>query len=94
MKVWSKGLGKIVLNMDLRRYYVELDDDGNMLVKGKITDPVLWQFRMTIYRDDVPGLANVAVQQGILGYINRYFSMVFQFVYEKLFKRDKFLPAE
>ena len=42
MKLWSKGLGKVTLNMDPRRYYVELEDD-NLLVKGKILDPVLWQ---------------------------------------------------
>jgi len=94
MKVWSKGLGQIVLNMDLRRYYLEFDDDGNLLVKGKITDPVLWQFKLTIFKDDIPGLANVALQKGILAYVLRNFYMVFQFVFEKISKRSKFIPAE
>ncbi len=94
MKVWSKGLGQIVLSMDLRRYYLELDDGGDLLIKGKITDPVLWKFRLTIKKDDIPGLVNVLLKPKILIYILKNSYKIFQFMYEKIFKREIFLPED
>ncbi len=94
MKVWSKGLGQIVLNMDLRRYYVELDNGGDLLIKGKITDPVLWKFKLTIDKDDIPGLLHVLSKPRILIYIVKNSYKVFQFMVAKTFKRDSFLPED
>lgn len=68
MKVWSKGLGRLVLNMDLSRYSIETDDHGNLLVKGKITDPVIWKFRLTINKEDIPGLLHIVSQKEALLY--------------------------
>ncbi len=94
MKVWSKGLGQIVLSMDLRRYYLELDDSGDLLIKGKITDPVLWKFKLTINQDDIPGLLNVLFKPKILIYILQNSYKIFQFMFEKMFKKDLFIPED
>ncbi len=93
MKAWSKGLGKVILHMDARRYYVELEDD-KLLVKGKILDPVLWKLILTVEKDDLPGIMHVALKPGIFFFILKNFHMVFVFLYEKIFKREKFVPAE
>ncbi len=94
MKVWSKGLGQIVLEMDLRRYYLEIDDTGNLLIKGKITDPVLWQFKLTVDKDDIPGLVHIAAQSKTITFILKNSYMMFTFLYEKIFKKEKYIPAE
>ncbi len=94
MKVWSKGLGQIVLNMDLRRYYVELDDSGELLIKGKITDPVLWKFKLSINKDDIPGLIHVLFKPKILIYIVKNSYEIFQYMFDKTFKKDSFLPED
>jgi hypothetical protein len=93
MKVWSKGLGSIVLSMDARRYYVEVEDD-KLLVKGKILDPVLWKFKLTVQPDDITGMVNVIFKWRTLLFALKNFHMVFVFIYEKMFKREKFVPAE
>ncbi len=94
MKVWSKGLGQIVLEMDLRRYYLEIDDNGNLLIKGKITDPVLWQFKLTVDKDDIPGLVHIITQSKTITYVLKNSYMMFVFLYEKIFKKQKYIPAE
>ena len=95
MKVWSKGLGKMVLEMDLRRYYLEVDNaSGDLLIKGKITEPVLWDFKFTLEKSDIPGLIRIALQRNTLAYVVKNSYMSFVFVYEKMFKKEKYLPAE
>jgi len=69
MKIWSKGLGKMELVMDFEKIYVEREetDEGEQIyIKGKITDPVIWDFRITMTEDDIPGLLNVALDKKIL----------------------------
>ncbi len=93
MKLWSKGLGNTVLDMDLRRYYLEVDDNGDLLVKGKITDPVLWDFKFTISKEDIPGLVHIAVQSKTIMYAVKNSYMMIVFLYEKLLKKGKYLPS-
>jgi hypothetical protein len=57
MKLWSRGLGKTELKMDFRYYQVKGDAAGdNVYIIGKITDPVNWEFRITLEPDDIPGM--------------------------------------
>lgn len=66
MKVWSKGLGNIELVLDFEKYWVETENvDGkeNVYIKGVITDPVFWDFRITMDKSDIPGLLNVAINR-------------------------------
>jgi hypothetical protein len=57
MKLWSRGLGKTELNMDFRYYQVKRDTAvDNVYIIGKITDPVNWEFRITLGPEDIPGL--------------------------------------
>lgn len=57
MKLWSRGLGTTELKMDCRYYTVKgnPDDDG-VRIMGKITNPVTWEFRVTLEPEDIPGM--------------------------------------
>lgn len=69
MKVWSKGLGKIELILDFEKYHVEREvkEDGEKIyIKGVITEPVIWDFRITMTKDDIPGLLNIALDPIIM----------------------------
>lgn len=94
MKIWSKGLGTMVLLMDFRNYYVEMDDRGDLLIKGQITDPVFWNFVITIKRDDIRGLANIGFKPGFLIYLLKNVHWMVKFLFEKLFRKDRFLHPE
>ena len=93
MKIWSKGLGTMVLNMDFRNYYVEMDN-GNLLIKGRITNPVMWNFVITIEKNDIRGFANIIFKGKFLVYLGRNIAYVFAFFFEKIFKRHKFQRPE
>lgn len=70
MKVWSKGLGKVELIFELEKYWIEKEkgEDGDMIyyVKGTITEPVVWDFKITMTKEDVPGLMKMALDWKIL----------------------------
>ena len=89
MKVWSKGLGTMVLDMDLRNYFVELED-GNLLIKGKIVDPVFWNFVITFQKDDIRGFANIFTKWGFILYIAKNIPFVLKFLFDKIFSRSQF----
>jgi len=93
MRIWSKGLGTMVLLMDFRNYYVERNG-GDLLIKGKITDPVFWNFVITIKRDDIRGLANIAFKPRFLFYLLKNVQHIVKFFFEKLFRRDRFVHPE
>ncbi|GEM_PF-4560585 len=69
MKIWSKGLGKIELILDFEKLHVEREETENgenIYIKGMITDPVMWDFRITMTKEDIPGLMNIALDKEIL----------------------------
>jgi hypothetical protein len=59
MKLWSRGLGKQQLKMDFMRYEITQDGD-EIVISGRITEPVNWDFWIRFDEDDVPGLIRVA----------------------------------
>ena len=89
MRVWSKGLGTMVLNMDMRNYFVELED-GDLLIKGKIVDPVFWNFVITFQKDDIRGFANVFTKWRFVLYIVKNIPSVLKFFFGKIFSRSQF----
>jgi len=67
MKLWSRGLGKTELNMDFRYYKVKKDPaSDNVFIIGKITDPVDWEFKITIGPDDIPGMTKLFFNFGVI----------------------------
>ena len=90
MKLWSKGLGRMTLTMNFNNYYAE-SEDGILYIKGKITDPVFWNFVITIHKEDIPGLANILFKPLFLKYLVLKFP---QFVFNKLFHRNIFTHPE
>ncbi len=90
MKLWSRGLGKTELNMDFRYYKVRKDPESdNVFIIGKITDPVDWEFKITIDPEDIPGMMKIFFNFGVIKLVikNLYRYVVY------LFNRRKYLEA-
>ena len=67
MKLWSKGLGRTELKMDFRTYQVtQAPDSSNVFISGNITDPVNWEFRITMTPEDVAGLIKIAMSVSMI----------------------------
>ena len=71
MKLWSRGLGKQELLMDFMRYDVRRDGQ-EVVISGRITDPVNWEFWIRFDEDDVPGLVRVAKNPSIIAMVSRH----------------------
>jgi len=72
MKLWSRGLGKQELKMDFMKYDVRRDGQ-EVIISGRITDPVNWEFWIRFDEDDVPGLIRVAKNPSVIGIVGRHF---------------------
>jgi hypothetical protein len=69
MKVWSKGLGRVELVLDFGKYRVERGKEkerDRFHIKGVITEPVVWDFRITMTTEDVRGLFRIAFNRHML----------------------------
>ncbi|MFZ5569503.1 MAG: hypothetical protein ACOZF0_03805 [Thermodesulfobacteriota bacterium] len=67
MKLWSRGLGKTELNMDFKYYKVARDPEkDDVYIVGKITDPVNWEFKITIGPEDIAGLTKIFFSWGVI----------------------------
>lgn len=90
MKLWSRGLGKTELKMDFRYYQVKNDPASeNVYIIGKITDPVNWEFRITIGPEDIPGLIKMFMNYCV---ITLALKNVYKYVLY-LFNRKKYREA-
>ena len=79
MKLWSRGLGKQELKMNFMDYDVRRDGQ-EVVISGRITDPVNWEFWIRFDEDDVPGLIRVAKNPSVIGMVSRrWFKKVFLF---------------
>jgi hypothetical protein len=70
MKLWSRGLGKQQLKMDFMRYEITQDGD-EIVISGRITEPVNWDFWIRFDEDDVPGLIRVAKNRKLVRMVLR-----------------------
>ena len=68
MKLWSRGLGRQELKMDFMAYEVSKDGE-EIVIAGRITDPVNWEFWIRFDEHDVPGLVRVATNRSVLGMV-------------------------
>ena len=91
MKVWSKGLGKIELILDFKTYYVESEkkeDEEYVYIKGVITDPVIWDFRITMTKEDIPGLLNIAINRTIIFMFLKNLKLSISSAFKQLFGKS------
>jgi hypothetical protein len=72
MKLWSRGLGKQELKMNLMNYDVRRDGQ-EVVISGRIIDPVNWEFWIRFDEDDVPGLIRVGKNPSVIGMVGRHF---------------------
>jgi len=87
MKVWSRGLGKTELLVDLRYFEARKDaNSDNVSIIGNITDPVNWEFRATLEPVDVAGFIKFALKLCVIELVlkNIYRYIVY------LFKRNQY----
>lgn len=70
MKLWSRGLGRQELRMDFMRYAISKEGQ-EIVISGRITDPVNWDFWIRFDEDDVPGLVRVATNRKVIGLVGR-----------------------
>ena len=79
MKLWSRGLGKQELKMNFMDYDVRREGQ-EVVISGRITDPVNWDFWIRFDENDVPGLIRVAKNPSIIAMVLRHwFKKVFLF---------------
>lgn len=65
MRFWSKGLGERELVIDLSKGNLTTEE-GKVLMRGTITEPVAWNYEITLFKEDVSGILRVALSiQGI-----------------------------
>ncbi|MCP4750365.1 MAG: hypothetical protein GY866_05705 [Proteobacteria bacterium] len=89
MRMWSKGLGKIELEVDFSHYKVVTEEE-NTVIKGITEHPIKWNFTITLEKEDIPGLLNVLFKPGTLLFLIANIKTVFRFVFEKLFRRHRY----
>lgn len=66
MRFWSKGLGERELVIDLSKGKLTMED-GKVFMRGSITEPVAWNYEITLFKEDVRGILRVALSiQGII----------------------------
>ena len=70
VKLKSRGLGRKELVMDFREYTVARDGP-ELVIQGTIHEPVHWDFSIRLCEDDLPGIARVALQPRMLGWLLR-----------------------
>jgi len=90
MKLWSRGLGKQQLQMDLMRYEITRDGE-EVVISGRIIEPVNWDFWIRFDENDVPGLIRVAKNRKLIRMVlRRYLKKIGRFFL--FWRRQK--PAE
>jgi len=76
MRVWSKGLGNMTLNIDFNTSRVNWED-GHLTVTGWIKDPVVWNYRITIEDHDIKGLFKVVTSRYLLWFVLKWLGRLF-----------------
>jgi len=95
MKLWSRGLGKQQLKMDLMRY--EITQEGEeIVISGRIVEPVNWDFWIRFNEDDVPGLIRVAKNRKLIRMVlRRYLRKIGRFfLFWRRHKKEEAMEPE
>ena len=75
MRFWSKGLGDRELIIDLSRGNITTEN-GDVYMRGVITEPVTWNYEITLFDTDVRGILRVAISFQALIYFAKNIGMV------------------
>lgn len=70
MRLRSRGLGRKELVMDFREYELVRQDD-ELVIVGRIRDPVSWDFTIRVCEDDIPGMVGLVFRRPMLGLLLR-----------------------
>jgi hypothetical protein len=93
MRFWSKGLGERELVIDLSRGNLTREE-GKIFMRGVITEPVAWNYEVTLFDEDIRGILRVMLSPQALIYFLKNLPGAFTFII-RLIKRDYgFKPAE
>ena len=65
MKLRSRGLGSKELVMDFREYEITCEGD-EVVVSGRIREPVNWNFSLRISQEDIPGMLRIGLNRATL----------------------------
>jgi hypothetical protein len=70
MKLWSRGLGKTEINMDLRYYKLVRDEEtGGVTIIGNMQSPVTWEFTIKLEPEDIAGIVQLALNPPLWSFI-------------------------
>ena len=61
MRFWSKGLGDRQLVIDLSRGNLSNEPNNEVVMRGIISEPVKWNYEVTLFDTDVRGILRVAL---------------------------------
>ncbi len=85
MRFWSKGLGDRQLVIDLSRGNLSNEPNNEVVMRGIISEPVKWNYEVTLFDTDVRGILRVALTwQALLffakniGGLGTYFTRLFK----------------
>lgn len=87
MRFWSKGLGDRELVIDLSRGNLTNEPNNEVVMRGIITEPVNWNYEVTLYNIDVRGILRVALTPQALLYFAKNIGGLGTF-FARMMKRD------
>ena len=78
MRFWSKGLGERELVIDLSKGNLTREE-GKIFMRGVITEPVAWNYEVTLFEEDIRGILRVMISIPALIYFLKNIAGVFVF---------------
>jgi hypothetical protein len=87
MRFWSKGLGDRQLVIDLSRGNLSNEPNNEVVMRGIISEPVKWNYEVTLFDTDVRGILRVALTPQALIYFAKNIGALGTY-FSRLFKRD------
>lgn len=78
MRFWSKGLGERELVIDLSKGNLTREE-GKIFMRGVITEPVAWNYEVTLFAEDMRGILRVMISIPALIYFLKNITGVFAF---------------
>jgi hypothetical protein len=88
MKIWSKGLGKMTLDMDIGATTPSVERD-KLVLRGKIGPPVNWDFWIKMDDRDVSNIVRIAMKKPSIKFAFGYISGVFKKPFRKKEEEQK-----
>jgi hypothetical protein len=71
MRVWTKGLGNITLNIDFNQSEINWEDD-TLFLTGWIKDPVVWNYRFTPDDHDIKALVKLLFNRHVIRFFLKH----------------------